>query len=124
VVFAGRRAWFRAYWAFGQVILCWWDDQTHAYSELLTDEEARLGLSGMRPIMETIRAACGLDFFSSEIAMTEERRFIVVDYVNEVCDMRLQSKFGNGAPDAVVRRIEELIADESARALHPSEVAR
>ena len=113
----GKRAWFRAYWVFGQVILCWWDDQTHQYSELHDEDERRHGLAGLRPIMETIERACQLDFFSSEVAMTEERRFIVVDYVNEVCDMRLQSKFGNGAPDAVVRRIEEIIALEAEHAL-------
>jgi hypothetical protein len=114
----GKRAWFRAYWVFGQVLLCWWDDQTHQYSELHDADEALYGLSGLRPIMETIQRACKLDFFSSEVAMTEERKFIVVDYVNEVCDMRLQSKFGNGAPDAVVRRIEDLIARETAQVLH------
>lgn len=114
----GKRAWFRAYWVFGQVLLCWWDDQTHMYSELHEADEARHGLGGLRAIMETIQRACKLDFFSSEVAMTEERKFIVVDYVNEVCDMRLQSNYGNGAPDAVVRRIEDLIARETALVLH------
>ncbi len=110
----GKRAWFRAYWILGHVLLCWWDDQTHRYSELHDGDESLHGLARLRPIMETIQRACRLDFFSSEIAMTKERAFIVVDYVNEVCDMRLQSKYGNGAPDDVVRRIEELIAQEAA----------
>lgn len=117
-ILEGKRAWFRAYWAFGRIILCWWDDQTHRYSELSGADERRFGLEGLRPIMETIRRASALDFFSSEVAMTEERKFIVVDYVNEVCDMRLQSKYGNGAPDAVVRQIEELLAEEADRATH------
>ena len=30
----GRRAWFRAYHAFGMTILCWWDDITHQYTEV------------------------------------------------------------------------------------------
>ena len=107
----GKRAWFRAYCIFGETVLCWWDDTTHRYEEMTPADEKRHGLGGMRAIIGTIRAASRLDFFSSEIAMTEERKFIVVDYVNEVCDMRLQSKFANGAPDAVVRRIERLIAD-------------
>jgi hypothetical protein len=106
----GKRAWFRVYHVFGEIILCWWDDQTHMYTELHEEDEIRHSLGGLRSIMRTIQQACKLDFFSSEIAMTEERKFIVVDYVNEVCDMRLQSKYGNGAPDAVVHRIEALIA--------------
>jgi hypothetical protein len=65
--------------------------------------------------MAVIEATCGLDFFSSEIAVTAEGRFVVVDYVNEVCDMRLQSRYANGAPDAIVHRIERLIASEVAQ---------
>jgi hypothetical protein len=63
--------------------------------------------------MRTIQEVCSLDFFSSEIALTEEARFVVVDYVNEVCDMRLQSKHRDGVPDDVVLRIQELIAEET-----------
>jgi hypothetical protein len=111
----GKRAWFRAYCIFGETIICWWDDLTHRYSELSPDEEDRHALGGLRAIMNTIQNACRLDFFSSEIAMTEERNFIVVDYVNEVCDMRYQSRHENGAPDAIVHTIERLIAEQTAR---------
>ncbi len=110
----GKRAWFRAYCIFHENIICWWDDTTHAYTEMMPDDEQRHGLAGIRDIMKTIQRTCKLDFFSSEIAVTDERKFIVVDYVNEVCDMRLQSKYANGAPDAVVHKIEMLIADRVA----------
>ena len=110
----GKRAWFRAYCIFHENIICWWDDTTHAYTEMMPDDEQRHGLAGIRDIMKTIQRTCKLDFFSSEIAVTDERKFIVVDYVNEVCDMRLQSKYANGAPDAVVHKIEMLIADKVA----------
>jgi hypothetical protein len=110
----GRRAWFRAYHAFGTTILCWWDDTTHAYSEVSSAEEAAFGLAGLRHVMEFIRRACRLDFFSSEIAITPERKFIVVDYVNEVCDMRRKSLYENGAPDAVVDTIARLLAERVA----------
>jgi hypothetical protein len=106
----GRRAWFRVYHAFGTTILCWWDDTTHAYSEVSAGDEAAYGLAGLRHVMEIIRRACRLDFFSSEIAITSERKFIVVDYVNEVCDMRRKSLHENGAPDGVVDTIARLLA--------------
>jgi hypothetical protein len=113
--FDGKRGWFRVYRAFGDIIPCWWDDQTHRYSELIGEEERRYHLEELRTVMATIETICGLDFFSSEIAVTEDSKFVVVDYVNEVCDMRLQSKYENGAPDAVVHRIASLMADEVAR---------
>ena len=37
-IFNGKRAWFRCFWAFNEVIPVWWDDQTHLYSMLSTDE--------------------------------------------------------------------------------------
>jgi hypothetical protein len=108
----GKRGWFRVYSVFGECIPCWWDDITHEYSELSAEEEREFDLSGLRTVMSAIRGICGLDFFSSEIALSAGK-FIVVDYVNEICDMRLKSRFHNGAPDAVVHRIESLIADEA-----------
>ena len=113
----GKRGWFRVYYAFGEIIPCWWDDTTHRYSGLSVEEEEKYRLGDLRSIMTTIQDMCKLDFFSSEIAVTEARKFIVVDYVNEVCDMRLQSSFANGAPDAIVHRIEFLLAQSVATRL-------
>ncbi len=113
----GKRAWFRVYYALGEIIICWWDDKTHKYSILTDEDEQRYRLAVLREIMSTIQGVCLLDFFSSEIAHTEDGQFIIVDYVNEVCDMRLQSHYSNGAPDAIVHRIERLIAHEIARHL-------
>ncbi len=107
----GKRAWFRVYSVFDQVIPCWWDDRTHRYSILTPEEEHRFGLENLRHTIQVIRQICMLDFFSSEIAVTESGKFVAVDYVNEVCDMRLQSKYFNGAPDQIVHRIEQLIAE-------------
>ncbi len=109
----GSKAWFRVLYAFGEIIPCWWDDATHIYRRVLPDEEERYGIGALRESMRKIQTVCSLDFFSSEIALTEENTFVVVDYVNEICDMRLQSKHIDGVPDDVVRRIQELIAKET-----------
>jgi hypothetical protein len=106
---AGRRGWFRVYFAFGEIILCWWDDQTHRYTELTHDEETLNDLQCLRSTMSIIHNICDLDFFSSEIAITEWGKVVIVDYVNEVCDMRLQSKYFDGAPDTIVRHIQNLL---------------
>jgi hypothetical protein len=107
----GKRGWFRVYFAFNEIIPCWWDDKTHLYTELTPEDEKLHNLSGLRDTMSVIQKICELDFFSSEIAITDSETFIVVDYVNEVCDMRLQSVYYNGAPDNIVHKIERLIAE-------------
>jgi|WetSurMetagenome_2_1015567.scaffolds.fasta_scaffold253230_2 hypothetical protein len=107
---AGKRGWFRVYFAFGEIIPCWWDDKTHRYTELTRMEETLNDLQCLRSAMSIIHNICDLDFFSSEIAITEHGKVIIVDYVNEVCDMRLQSKYFDGAPDTIVRHIENLLA--------------
>jgi len=109
----GNKAWFRVLYVFGEIIPCWWDDITHIYRRVSADDEERYGLSVLREMMKTIQKVCSLDFFSSEVALTEEHTFVVVDYVNEVCDMRLQSKHKDGVPDDIVRWIQELIAKET-----------
>lgn len=110
-----NRAWFRVLYAFGEILPCWWNDVTHIYRRLTAEDEQKHGLEPLRRCTTTIREVCKLDFFSSEIVLTGENKYVVVDYVNEVCDMRLQSKHRDGVPDGIVKRIQELIAEEVRR---------
>jgi hypothetical protein len=103
--FNGKRAWFRSFWAFGEVIPVWWDDQTHLYSELTSDEINRYNLKKLTGITKRIAEITNLDFFSTEIVFTKDKKFILIDYVNDQCDMRLSSKHLDGVPDIVVKRI-------------------
>ena len=100
-----RRAWFRVFYAFGETIVCWWDDLTHVYAEISADEERLLGLEGLHTIGRKISEICSLEFFSSEVALTDDGTPVVVDYVNEMCDMRLKSRHPDGVPDRVVEQI-------------------
>jgi hypothetical protein len=102
---AGRRAWFRVFYAFDDIITCWWDDITHIYSLLNRAEERHLGLEQLRTITRRVQAVCQLEFFSTELVCTADGRCVAVDYVNEMCDMRLQSQCSDGVPDMVVQRI-------------------
>ena len=107
----GRRAWFRVFYAFGRILPCWWDDQTHLYEELTLEEEEGFNLKPLRTIAGTIQEICGLEFFSTEIALTSTQVFVVVDYVNEMCDMRLKSRFTDGVPDRIVQLVVEYLSD-------------
>lgn len=112
---AKRRAWFRVFYAFGLILPCWWDDQTHLYEEVTQEDEEGFGLQPLRSITTTICEICGLDFFSTEIAYTSSQLFIVVDYVNEMCDMRLKSRHHDGVPDHVVKAVAESLVGLAGR---------
>ncbi|HSA94605.1 MAG TPA: hypothetical protein VLJ16_01045 [Acidobacteriota bacterium] len=106
----GRRFWFRGFYVLGEVYLTWWDDRTHFYAELGPEEAAPLGLSPIFAVVRTIARVSRVRFFSTEIARDARGRLAVIDYVNEICDMRLRSAHPDGVPDAIVARIADRIA--------------
>jgi hypothetical protein len=105
VQLGGERAWFRAYYVHGQTFLAWWNDLTHIYRQVEAKEESEFYLSPMRAIVSKIAGVSRLDFFSAEIALTVDVRFVVVDYVNDICDMRAQSTYPDGVPDRLIGEI-------------------
>ena len=105
-----RRAWFRIFYACGSTFLCWQDDETHVQTPVTPAEEARFGLGVLRGMVQHIANISGLNLFSTEIALDENNIWQVVDYVNDPCDYRLQSKAREGVPDVVVKGVCERIA--------------
>jgi len=101
----GSRAWFRSFWAFGKSIPVWWDDQTHIYKSLSKEEITNFKLRNLFKVTKIIADVTQLDFFSTEIVYTDKNQFIVIDYVNDQCDMRFKSKHPDGVPDEVVEQI-------------------
>ena len=100
-----RPAWFRIIYCAGTIYLCWWDSSTHIYSPVASDEEHGYNLGLLRNITSSIARLCGLELFSTEITLTPDGRFVVVDYVNDPIDLRLQSKTFDGVPDDIVNNI-------------------
>jgi len=99
----GKPAWFRVLFANGETYPCWWDTTTHAYINVTAEEEARYGLNKLRDITKRIASICKLDWFSTEIALADE--FVVVDYVNDEIDTRIQSRALDGVPDEIMNDI-------------------
>jgi hypothetical protein len=95
----------------GEIFPCWWDDITHVYAEVTAGESSSFSLSPLVSIGRVISTVCRLDFFSTEIAMTPAGQFVTVDYVNEICDMRLQSRHPDGVPDRLALAISGLLAE-------------
>jgi hypothetical protein len=100
----GRPAWFRVFYAVGKTYPCWWHPLTHVFSIVTPSEEHRYDLSPLHDITRRIASICRLDWFTTEIALTHHD-FIVVDYVNDQIDTRVQSKAVDGVPDEVIRNV-------------------
>jgi hypothetical protein len=112
-----RRAWFRVFYACGTCFPCWADDVTHDQVPVTAAEELRYRLDVLRGITQQIAGLCGLNAFSTEIALNQQHVWQVVDYVNEPCDYRLKSVTPNGVPDEIVKAISERIASWVKRTL-------
>ena len=106
----GKRFWFRGFFILGLVQCAWWDDKTHLYAEITPDELEKYGLHDLYPIVRRIASVSKLRFFSTEIVRDKTDRSVVIDYVNESCDMRLQSGHADGVPDALVANAASRIA--------------
>jgi hypothetical protein len=105
VQFGDKRAWFRVYYVCGKTISCWWDDLTHIYFRVTPEDEKIYGLAPLKEAASKIAEISQLNFFSTEIAMVDRETFVVIDYVNDQCDMRLKSSHPDGVPDDVVEEI-------------------
>lgn len=100
-----KRTWFRCFGAFGKVIVVFWDDQTHIYEPISEVLKSKINIKKLNQITKTILGIIQLDFFSTEIVLTNANKFVVIDYVNDQCDMRLKSKHVDGVPDEIVNQI-------------------
>jgi hypothetical protein len=117
-----RPAWFRVLYCAGQAYPCWWDPSSHIYTPVTDFDKECHGLNPLEEIISSIAELCGLDLFSTEIAFISEDRFVVVDYVNDQIDLRLQSNAAEGVPDEIVKsiahRLVSDVADYASLELH------
>lgn len=107
--------WFRLLHVCGTVIPCWWHPVSHAYQLVTPAQVKRYKLAPLRRIMRGIARASNMKKFSSEICLTEDNKFYVVDYINAEPDMNPASFYANGVPDEVVRHVVWLLFYEAMR---------
>jgi hypothetical protein len=112
----GRPTWFRVFYAGGEIWPCWWHPSTHVYGILSAEEENRYCLNRLRDVTKRIASICGLDWFTTEIAVTTAGRFVSVDYVNDQIDLRLQSAALDGVPNQIIEKLAaQLVAMTKSR---------
>jgi hypothetical protein len=115
----GKRAWFRVLYACGRVVPCWWDDRTHLFGDMVSeDERQQLGLDHLWKIAEIAAGIAQIQIFSTEVALVEGGRFVVVDYINDPVDLRFRPHAKEGMPPEAARAMAEAI---SAYLIRPSE---
>jgi hypothetical protein len=102
-----RPAWFRVIYCAVEVFSSWWDPYSHVYSPVTQAEKNQYSLGPLDEIAHAIARLSKLDLFSTEIAYTAENKFVVVDYVNDQIDMRLQSRTVEGVPDFIVQEVAD-----------------
>lgn len=114
-----RPAWFRVIHCGGSVFPCWWDPYTHDYTPV---EGHQLEAFSLQPLVELaleMARLCGLDLFSTEIALTSDGCYWIIDYVNDPIDLRPQSTTAQGVPDAIVAAVCHKLADMVACGCQP-----
>jgi glutathione synthase/RimK-type ligase-like ATP-grasp enzyme len=114
-IFGNRRAWFRVYNVCGNLIASWWDDATHRYAVVTPTDSTLVNVAELKRIVKIVAEISQLDFFSTEIAFDKDGRYVVVDYVNDPCDMRPQSKYFDGVPDTIMAMIVQGVVDHLKR---------
>jgi len=123
VLLNDRPAWFRVIYGLRETYFCWWDVQTHVYNPFSPADRESLPMQLLNGIMAKIAALTGLDVFSSEIALTAEGNFVVVDYINDPLDLRLQSKAEDGVPDEIVRAVTSSCIVTVKKVISPETIA-
>lgn len=108
----GAPVYFRAYFVFGSVWLSWWNCYTDRYRLVTAAERKELGLDQLEDIVRRIAQLTGMTFFSTEIAQTDDGKFVVIDYVNDQCHLLSQSAHPQlGVPDELVSAIAQRIVE-------------
>jgi hypothetical protein len=112
-----RAGYVRVYHLLGHRSLLWWSRENghDAYDLLTWDDLKTYDLLPAVQIVDRIAALSGIDFFCSEIALTEASgpdRFVLIDYINDQCDMDPQPRAGTTpVPEPWVRWVCSVLAD-------------
>lgn len=110
-----RVAAFRVFYVFSKIFPCWWDPVTHIYEVVTKEDINKFRLEPLYAITKKIWKIYSLGFFSTEISMGKDSRFVVIDYINDQCDMRRKTKFNDAVCDTVIDAVAREMAEKIKR---------
>jgi hypothetical protein len=99
--FGNRTAYLRGYNVLGTRTLLWWSPETKQYDLLTWDDVRRYDLMPAVDLIDRLARLTGLDYFSSEIAVTSgvgQPRLVLIDYCNDQCDLNPSTEQADGLP--------------------------
>jgi hypothetical protein len=109
------RAWFRILFVLGETYVNFWHQQTARYRPLDAQEAQTPWAAELRRVTQQIAKVSGMALFSTELAIAAAGHVVAVDYVNDMCDLRLASATPDGVPDALVAAVAERIVAVAAQ---------
>lgn len=114
-----RDAYLRGYNVLGCRTLMWWDPRA-GYGILTWDDLREHDLLGAVGLVDQVAQTCGLEFFSTEIAITDspDQRFVLIDYVNDQCDIDPSAAPGRSPPEQWVQWVCTRFAEFTWRKKH------
>jgi hypothetical protein len=131
-----RPAYWRVVGCLGELTAFWWSPwdaarpQRASYRAVTQAEIRRHRLGPVLEYAETLGALSGLDWFSTELCLSNgpatsrflvngadgrERPVLAIDYINDQCDVDVQSRWAGAPPDRYVERVAERFAEEAWR---------
>ena len=110
----GSTAWFRGFFIFGEVMICWWNPTNGEYRQLTLREFERYRLSPVARIVSEIASVTQIEWFSCEIAIRDGTdRPVVIDYMNDQFDVSSRSQRDAGVPDDLVTLFTQRLAEKA-----------
>jgi hypothetical protein len=126
-----RPAYWRVLYCLGELHAFWWSRQEldhgrPCYYPMTPAERTYYRLEPVLSFVQDLAALTGLEWFSTELCLSEgaeasryrvrgadgrERPVVAIDYVNDQCDVDVQSRWLGAPPDAVVRHLAERFAE-------------
>jgi hypothetical protein len=104
----GAPAYYRIFYVFGSTFTCCWNCYNDHYGPVETIDIGNTPLWPLDALAHRIAELTGMNFFSSEVALTPSGEFVAIDYVNDQCHMLSQSANPQiGVPDDLVAAIAE-----------------
>jgi hypothetical protein len=126
-----RPAYWRILYCLGELHAFWWskEEMDHgrpSYYRLTAAERKYYQLQPVLSFVQDLADLSGLEWFSTELCLSEgseasrhrvrgpdgrERPVVAIDYVNDQCDVDVQSRWLGAPPDALVRHLAERFAE-------------
>jgi hypothetical protein len=123
-----RPAYWRVLYCLGELIPFWWHPNGEGRLSYRPVTREEILCHRLRPVLKYAAALArlsGLEWFSTELCLTDgpepsryrvpaggrERAVLAIDYLNDQCDVDVQSRWPGAPPDAAVRHVAGRFAE-------------